>query len=166
MPRKPKVQRTPEEKWQIVLEGLKSGNVAETCGKYEIAATLYYRWRDEVEKGAKAALGGRSAGEADQAVGAGAEPLASADRDLNKRAGRVSCGQAHSSAREFVAQGKAATLVAETLEISGRVSTIGGGRAAGVRIVHATRRLSWPPAKSRLTVIVAWPGGWGGITGW
>ena len=31
MPRKPKVQRTPEEKWQIVLEGLKSGNVAETC---------------------------------------------------------------------------------------------------------------------------------------
>jgi hypothetical protein len=31
MPRKPKVQRTREEKWQIVLEGLKSGNVAETC---------------------------------------------------------------------------------------------------------------------------------------
>jgi len=37
MPRKPKVQRTAEEKWQIVLEGLKSGNVAETCRKYEIA---------------------------------------------------------------------------------------------------------------------------------
>ena len=31
MSRKPRVQRTPEEKWQIVLEGLKSGNVAETC---------------------------------------------------------------------------------------------------------------------------------------
>ena len=31
MPRKPKVQRTPEEKWQIVLEGLKSGNVAESA---------------------------------------------------------------------------------------------------------------------------------------
>ena len=61
MPRKPKVQRTPEEKWQIVLEGLKSGNVAETCRKYEIAPTLYYRWKDEVEEGAKAALGGRSA---------------------------------------------------------------------------------------------------------
>jgi hypothetical protein len=30
----------------------------------------------------------------------------------------VSCGQAHSSAREFVAQGKEAKLVAETLEIS------------------------------------------------
>ena len=61
MSRKPRVQRTPEEKWQIVLEGLKSGNVAETCRKYEIAANLYYRWKDEVEAGAKAALGGRSA---------------------------------------------------------------------------------------------------------
>ena len=53
MSRKPRVQRTPEEKWQIVLEGLKSGNVA--------APNLYYRWKDEVEAGAKAALGGRSA---------------------------------------------------------------------------------------------------------
>jgi hypothetical protein len=53
MPRKPKVQRTPEERWQIVLEGLKNGNVAETCRKYEIAPTLYYRWKDEVEEGAK-----------------------------------------------------------------------------------------------------------------
>src|ERR1035441_10063147 len=49
MSRKPRVQRTPEEKWQIVLEGLKSGNVAETCRKYEIAPNLYYRWKDEVE---------------------------------------------------------------------------------------------------------------------
>ena len=53
MSRKPRVQRTPEEKWQIVLEGLKSGNVAETCRKYEIAANLYYRRKDEVEQGAK-----------------------------------------------------------------------------------------------------------------
>jgi transposase-like protein len=60
MPRKPKVQRTPEEKWQIVLEGLKSGNVAETCRKYEIAPTLYYRWKDEGEEGAQAALGGEA----------------------------------------------------------------------------------------------------------
>jgi hypothetical protein len=36
MSRKPRVQRTPEEKWQIVLEGLKSGNIAETCRKFEI----------------------------------------------------------------------------------------------------------------------------------
>jgi len=77
MSRKPRVQRTPEEKWQIVLEGLKSGKVAETCRKYEIAPNLYYRWKDEVEAGAKAALGGRSAarcraGETDQTTGAGA----------------------------------------------------------------------------------------------
>jgi transposase-like protein len=61
MGRKARVQRTAEEKWQIVLEGLKSGNVAETCRKYEIAPNLYYRWKDEVEQGAKAALGGKSA---------------------------------------------------------------------------------------------------------
>lgn len=61
MSRRPKVQRSPEEKFAIVLEGLKSGNVSETCRKYEIAPTLFYRWRDEMEKGALAALGGRSA---------------------------------------------------------------------------------------------------------
>jgi transposase-like protein len=43
-----------------VLEGLKSVNVAETCRKYEIAPTLYYRWKDEVEEGAKAAPGGEA----------------------------------------------------------------------------------------------------------
>ena len=43
------------------MEGLKSGNVAESCRKYEIAPKFYYRWKDEVELGAKAALGGRSA---------------------------------------------------------------------------------------------------------
>lgn len=61
MGRKAAVQRTPEEKYAIVLEGLKSGNIAETCRRHEIAATLYYRWKDEVEQGAVAALGGRSA---------------------------------------------------------------------------------------------------------
>lgn len=61
MGRRPKVQRNAEEKFAIVLEGLKTGNVSETCRKYEIAPTLFYRWKDEVEKGALAALGGRSA---------------------------------------------------------------------------------------------------------
>ena len=61
MPRKAKVQRTPQEKFQIVLQGMKSGNIAETCRQHEIAPTLYYRWKDEVEQGAVAALGGRSA---------------------------------------------------------------------------------------------------------
>lgn len=61
MGRRPRVDRTPEEKWQIVQEGIKSGNVSETCRKHGISPSLLYRWRDEAEEGAKAALGGRSA---------------------------------------------------------------------------------------------------------
>jgi len=53
MERKARTQRTLEEKWQIVLECLKSGNVAETCRKYEIVPILYYRWKDEVEQAKK-----------------------------------------------------------------------------------------------------------------
>ena len=59
MSRKERVQRSAEVKLQIVMEGLKSGNISETCRKHEIAANLYYRWKDEVEKGALEALGGK-----------------------------------------------------------------------------------------------------------
>jgi len=59
------VDRTPEQKLEIVLEGLKSGNIAETCRRYAIAANLYYRWKDEALQGATAALGGRSAAAAE-----------------------------------------------------------------------------------------------------
>ena len=61
MGRKPRVERTPEEKWQIVQEGINSGNVSETCRRHGIAPSLLYRWKDEAEAGAKAALGGKSA---------------------------------------------------------------------------------------------------------
>src|SRR6202789_4678685 len=61
MGRRPRVDRTPEEKWQIVQEGIKSGNVSETCRRHGIAPSLLYRWKDEAEAGAKAALGGKSA---------------------------------------------------------------------------------------------------------
>ena len=61
MGRKPRVERTPEEKWQIGQEGIKSGNVSETCRRHGIAPSLLYRWKDEAEAGAKAALGGKSA---------------------------------------------------------------------------------------------------------
>ena len=61
MTRKARVQRSPEEKWEIVLEGLRSGNIPETCRRYEIAPNLYYRWKDEAQQGATAALGGKSA---------------------------------------------------------------------------------------------------------
>ena len=60
MGRKPRVDRTPEEKWQIVQEGIKSGNVSETCRRHGIAPNLFYRWKDEAEQGAKAALGGEA----------------------------------------------------------------------------------------------------------
>ena len=40
MSKKPRVRRTPEEKWQIVTQGLRSGNTAETCRKYEIAQVI------------------------------------------------------------------------------------------------------------------------------
>jgi transposase len=66
MGRKPRADRSPEEKWQIVQEGIKSGNISETCRCHGIAANLFYRWKDEAERGAKAALGGgRSAAAAE-----------------------------------------------------------------------------------------------------
>ena len=37
MSRKPRVDRSPEEKWQIVQEGLKSGNV---CGRAGVTVLL------------------------------------------------------------------------------------------------------------------------------
>jgi transposase-like protein len=61
MGRKPRVDRTPEEKWQIMQEGIKSGKVSETCRRHGMAPNLFYRWKDEAEQRAKAALGGRSA---------------------------------------------------------------------------------------------------------
>lgn len=60
MPRKPQIQRSAEEKFAIVIEGLKSGNIAETCRTHQIAATLYC-WKEEAEKAAVAALGGKAA---------------------------------------------------------------------------------------------------------
>jgi len=41
MGRKPRVDRSPEEKWQIVQEGLKSGSVSETCRRYGIAVSSW-----------------------------------------------------------------------------------------------------------------------------
>src|SRR5580700_581541 len=100
MGRKPRVDRSPEEKWQIVQEGIKSGNVSETCRRHGIAPNLFYRWKDEAEQGAKAALGGRSAvaaeTEKDHRI-----------RQLERRLGR-----------KMVSEGYRATLVAATLAIS------------------------------------------------
>jgi hypothetical protein len=42
MARRARVDRTPEAKLEIVLQGMKSGNIAETCRRYEVAPNLYY----------------------------------------------------------------------------------------------------------------------------
>jgi len=65
MSRKPRVDRSPEEKGQIIQEGIESGSVSETCRRHVIAPNLFYQWKDEAELGAKAALGGRSAAAAE-----------------------------------------------------------------------------------------------------
>src|SRR5258708_5683035 len=65
MGRKPRVARSPEEKWQIVQEGIKSGNVSETCRGHGIAPNLFYRWKDEAEQERRQRLGGRSAAAAE-----------------------------------------------------------------------------------------------------
>src|SRR6266481_1637484 len=125
MGRKPRVDRSPEEKWQIVQEGIKSGNVSETCRRHGIAPNLFYRWKDEAEQGAKAALGGEKRcrggnreGPSHPAVGTNAGAEVAGDRNPKKRRGGVSCGAVHSQAREMVTQGYTATLVAVTLAIS------------------------------------------------
>lgn len=69
MSRKAPVQRTPEENWEIVQEGIKSGNMAETYRRYGIAPNLYYRWKDEAQQGATAALGGKNAAAAESEKG-------------------------------------------------------------------------------------------------
>src|SRR6266403_1735941 len=125
MGRKPRVDRSPEEKWQIVQEGIKSGNVSETCRRHGIAPNLFYRWKDEAEQGAKAALGGRSAAAAETEKDHRIRQL---ERTLGRKSleieilknvvGGVSCGAVHSQAREMVTQGYTATLVVATLAIS------------------------------------------------
>jgi transposase-like protein len=124
MGRKPRVDRSPEEKWQIVQEGIKSGNVSETCRRHGIAPNLFYRWKNEAEHGAKAALGGKRGrrgnreGPSHPAVGTNAGAEVAGDRNPKKRRGGVSCGAVHSKAREMMTQGYTATLVAATLAIS------------------------------------------------
>jgi DNA invertase Pin-like site-specific DNA recombinase len=114
----------PEEKWQIVQEGMKSGNVSETCRRHGIAQTLYYRWKDEAEQGAKAALGGRAPRprKPRRIVGSSswngvwdADPWKLKPK---KRRRGVGCGEVHSQARALVEQGYAATVVAAALMIS------------------------------------------------
>jgi transposase len=50
----------PETKMAAVLEGLKGeSSVADICRKYQISASLYYRWRDKFLEGGGRALASR-----------------------------------------------------------------------------------------------------------
>ena len=147
MGRKPRVDRTPEEKWQIVQEGIKSGNVSETCRRHGIAPNLFYRWKDEAEQERRQRLGGEALpprklreGPSYSAVGTHAGTEVSRDRNPKKRRGGVSCGAVHSQAREMVTQGYTATLVAATLAISRSSRPTRSAREAAERIEPTMNR--------------------------
>ena len=91
----------------IVVRSLKS-DVSRRAGVTD-RCDLFYRWKDEAEQGAKAALGGRSAArptEKDHRIRQLERTLGrkALEMDLKKRRGGVSCGEVHSQAREMVTQ--------------------------------------------------------------
>ena len=51
--------RTGEEKFNIIMESLNSNEtIAEICRKYNIAPSLFYKWKEEFFEGAKQRLSG------------------------------------------------------------------------------------------------------------
>jgi transposase-like protein len=131
MGRKPRVDRSPEEKWQIVQEGLKSGNVSETCRRHGIAPNLFYRWKDEAERGVKAAVGweercgrGDREGSWHPAAGTSAATEVAGDRDPKKRRWEVSWGEVHSQARALVAEGYTPTRGWQRLVLRGALQLL------------------------------------------
>jgi len=122
MPRKAKVQRTPQEKFQIVLEGLKGGNIAENLPQVRDRshAVLPLERRSRA-RGSGGAWGRSAAARPDEEQNKRIKQLERAlgrsqlaDRNTKKRSGRVSCGQLHSQARQFVAEGQRPALIAAT----------------------------------------------------
>lgn len=57
---KPHRKWTAEQKLEIVLAGIKSGNIERTCREHEISSTLCYRWRDQLLEGGLQALAGKA----------------------------------------------------------------------------------------------------------
>ena len=146
-----------------MLEGLKSGNIAETCRRDEIAPNLNYRWKERSgsrsqgcawgEKQPRGPMRSRRSGSSNWS-GRWAIPI------CKKRAGRVSCGQAHSSARELVAQGKEALsalnrAVLEALPCGPRrmgltLTTDDGTQFTSARYFETLQRLGITPPAHRL----------------
>src|SRR5580704_12426159 len=142
MGRKPRVDQSPEEKWQVAQEGIKSGNVSETYRRHGIAPNLFYRWKMKRNKerrprlGEKRGRGGNRKGPSHPAVGTHAGAEGAGDRNPKKRRWGVSRGAVHSHAREMVSSHEAAERTGST-----------------------TNRSWWPAEKNPRTDIAGWLGG-------
>ena len=147
MSRKPRVDRSPEEKWQIIQEGIKSGNVSETCRRHGFAPNLFYRWKDEagarsqgIAWGEERCRSRNGKGRSHPTAGTNAGTEVAGDRNLKKRRGGVSCGAVHSHAREMVVQGHTARWWRRRWPSAGRVCTTESGREEAGRIELTTNR--------------------------
>jgi len=72
MGRKPRIDRSPEEKWQIVQEASKAETSRRTCRRHGIAPNLFYRWKVK-RTGSEPALWGekRCGGETEKPIASG-----------------------------------------------------------------------------------------------
>jgi hypothetical protein len=116
MGRRARVERTREQKWDIVVEGIRRRNIAEMCRECGISPTAYYRWKEEARQRALAARDAVKYRRIRQMERALARKAVEAEI-LRKVAGR-SCGELHSQARKLVEQGYEPNVVASALSIS------------------------------------------------
>jgi transposase-like protein len=116
MGRRARVERTREQKWEIVLEGIRRRNIAQMCRECEISPTAYYRWKNEARKRATTAPDAVKDRRIRQ-MGRALEKKALEAEILRKAAG-CSCGELHSQARKLVEQGYEPNMVATALSIS------------------------------------------------
>jgi len=72
---------TADQKLEIVLEGLKGGNVSEVCRRHELSPSAYQRWLEEALLGAKQGL-------ADKRKPGNRDPLMEENRKLLELAGK------------------------------------------------------------------------------
>jgi transposase len=116
MGRRARVERTREQKWDIVLEGIRRRNVAQMCRECKISPNAYYRWKNEARQRAIIAPDAAKDRRIRQ-MGLALERKAVEAEILRRVAGR-SCGELHSQARKLVEQGYEPNVVATALSIS------------------------------------------------
>jgi transposase-like protein len=116
MDRRPCVKRTREQKWEIVLAGIRRRNVAETCRQYDVSPTVYYRWKDEARQRATAApdiVKDQRIRQMERELGRKA-----VEAEILRKVIGGSCGELHGRARTLVKQGYESKVVAKALSIS------------------------------------------------